>query len=132
MRSRLPACRTAPPAFSPPPRAPACPRPCTSPSAPTSSTCIPTPTAPPSAAAAGGAGGLSSCRLPAGVVGALGAGVSLTLGPAVAPPGVLGKALPPARNVGRGGRRIPPTDMAFARHYRPAVNVVGRPTATGG
>jgi hypothetical protein len=47
-------------------------------------------------------------------------------------PEVFVKALNLARNVGRPVRRVTTIDMDFIRHYRPGVNVVARPTATGG
>ena len=47
-------------------------------------------------------------------------------------PEVFVKALNLARNLGRPVRRITTIDMDFTRHYRPAVNVLARPTATGG
>jgi hypothetical protein len=47
-------------------------------------------------------------------------------------PEVFVKALNLARNVGRPVRRLTTVDMDFIRHYRPGVNVVARPTATGG
>jgi hypothetical protein len=71
-------------------------------------------------------------RLLASVVGGLEGGVYLNLGSAVVMPEVFVKALNLARNVGRRVRRITTIDMDFVRHYRPGVNVVGRPTATGG
>ena len=82
--------------------------------------------------AAIGEGSLRDFYLLAGVVGQLEGGVYLNLGSAVVLPEVFVKALNLARNVGRRVRRITTIDMDFHRHYRPAVNVVGRPTATGG
>ncbi len=82
--------------------------------------------------AAIGEGSLRDFRLLAGVVGGLDGGVYLNLGSAVIMPEVFVKALNLARNVGRPVRRITTIDMDFARHYRPSVNVVARPTATGG
>ena len=79
-----------------------------------------------------GAGSLRDFRLLAGVVGGLDGGVYLNLGSAVVLPEVFVKALNLARNVGRRVRRITTIDMDFTRHYRPAVNVLSRPTATGG
>jgi hypothetical protein len=79
-----------------------------------------------------GAGSLRDFRLLAGVVGGLDGGVYLNLGSAVVLPEVFVKALNLARNVGRRVRRITTIDMDFTRHYRPAVNVLARPTATGG
>jgi ribosomal protein S5 len=82
--------------------------------------------------AAIGAGSLHDFRLLAGVVGRLDGGVYLNLGSAVVMPEVFVKALNLARNVGRPVRRVTTIDMDFIRHYRPGVNVVARPTATGG
>ena len=82
--------------------------------------------------AAIGEGSLRDFRLLASVVGDLEGGVYLNLGSAVVLPEVFVKALNLARNVGRRVRRVTTIDMDFVRHYRPAVNVVARPTATGG
>jgi ribosomal protein S5 len=82
--------------------------------------------------AAIGAGSLRDFHLLAGVVGGLDGGVYLNLGSAVIMPEVFVKALNLARNVGRPVRRLTTIDMDFIRHYRPSVNVVTRPTATGG
>jgi deoxyhypusine synthase len=82
--------------------------------------------------AAIGAGSLRDFHLLAGVVGGLDGGVYLNLGSAVILPEVFVKALNLARNVGRSVRRLTTIDMDFIRHYRPSVNVVTRPTATGG
>ena len=82
--------------------------------------------------AAIGEGSLRDFRLLAGVVGGLDGGVYLNLGSAVVMPEVFVKALNLARNVGRPVRRLTTVDMDFIRHYRPGVNVVARPTATGG
>jgi ribosomal protein S5 len=82
--------------------------------------------------AAIGEGSLRDFHLLAAIVGRLDGGVYLNLGSAVVMPEVFVKALNLARNVGHRVRRITTVDMDFIRHYRPAVNVVGRPTATGG
>lgn len=82
--------------------------------------------------AAIGEGSLRDFRLLAAVVGRLDGGVYLNLGSAVVMPEVFVKALNLARNVGRPVRRLTTVDMDFIRHYRPGVNVVSRPTATGG
>ena len=79
-----------------------------------------------------GAGSLRDFRLLASVVGRLNGGAYLNLGSAVIMPEVFVKALNLARNVGRPVRRLTTVDMDFIRHYRPGVNVVARPTATGG
>ena len=79
-----------------------------------------------------GEGSLRDFRLLASVVGGLEGGIYLNLGSAVIMPEVFVKALNLARNVGRPVRRLTTIDMDFIRHYRPAVNVVSRPTAIGG
>jgi hypothetical protein len=82
--------------------------------------------------AAIGEGSLRDFRLLAAVVGRLEGGVYLNLGSAVVLPEVFVKALNLARNLGHPVRRLTTIDMDFQRHYRPAVNVVARPTAMGG
>jgi len=82
--------------------------------------------------AAIGEGSMRDFRLLAGVIARLGGGVYLNLGSAVVLPEVFVKALNLARNVGNPVRRLTTIDMDFNRHYRPAVNVVDRPTAAGG
>src|SRR5262249_12672458 len=82
--------------------------------------------------AAIGDGRLRDFRLLAAVVAGLGGGVYLNLGSAVVMPEVFVKALNLARNVGHPVRDLTTIDMDFIRHYRPAVNVVARPTAAGG
>jgi deoxyhypusine synthase len=79
-----------------------------------------------------GTGSLRDFRLLAAVVARLGGGVYLNLGSAVVLPEVFVKALNLARNVGHPVRGLTTMDMDFNRHYRPSVNVVGRPTAGGG
>ncbi len=60
-------------------------------------------------------------------------GVVLNLGSAVIMPEVFLKALTVARNVSDGApRRFVAADFDMIRHYRPRVNVVERPTRTGG
>ena len=66
------------------------------------------------------------------VVGTLGRGVVLNVGSAVIMPEVFLKALNLARNLGRPVRGFCAADMDFARQYRPRLNVVERPTVTGG
>jgi len=66
------------------------------------------------------------------VMARLAGGVYLNLGSAVVLPEVFVKALNLARNVGHPVRDLTTIDMDFNRHYRPAVNVVGRPTQAGG
>jgi deoxyhypusine synthase len=82
--------------------------------------------------AAIGAGSLHDFRLLAAVVAGLAGGVYLNLGSAVILPEVFVKALNLARNLGHPVRNLTTVDMDFTRHYRPAVNVVARPTAAGG
>src|SRR5947207_4052781 len=82
--------------------------------------------------AAIGEGSLRDFHLLAGVVARLAGGVYLNLGSAVVLPEVFVKALNLARNVGYPVRDLTTIDMDFTRHYRPAVNVVARPTAAGG
>ncbi|MGD9762727.1 MAG: hypothetical protein AB7V27_03320 [Candidatus Binatia bacterium] len=55
-------------------------------------------------------------------------GVFINLGSAVIIPEVFLKALNLARNVGSRVDQLVTVDMDFVRHYRPAVNVVQRPT----
>jgi hypothetical protein len=60
-------------------------------------------------------------------------GVVLNLGSAVIMPEVFLKALTVCRNVNGGRpRRFTAADFDMIRHYRPRVNVVERPTRTGG
>jgi deoxyhypusine synthase len=82
--------------------------------------------------AAIGEGSLRDFRLLAGAVARLEGGVYVNLGSAVVMPEVFVKALNLARNLGHPVRTLTTVDMDFNRHYRPAVNVVARPTATGG
>ena len=71
-------------------------------------------------------------RILCSVVSQLGGGVWMNLGSAVVLPEVFVKALNLARNLGHRVRGFTTIDMDFIRHYRPGVNVVGRPTAGGG
>ena len=82
--------------------------------------------------AAIGEGSLRDFHLLGGVVARLAGGVYLNLGSAVVLPEVFVKALNLARNLGHPVRDLTTIDMDFNRHYRPAVNVVARPTAAGG
>ncbi|MEN8376137.1 MAG: hypothetical protein ABFS34_11865 [Gemmatimonadota bacterium] len=60
-------------------------------------------------------------------------GVALNIGSAVMMPEVFLKALTVCRNANDGAPRVFVTaDMDMIRHYRPRVNVVERPTRTGG
>ena len=82
--------------------------------------------------AAIGEGSMRDFRQLAAVVGCLERGVYLNLGSAVVLPEVFVKALNLARNLGHRVRHLTTIDMDFQRHYRPAVNVIARPTALGG
>jgi hypothetical protein len=66
------------------------------------------------------------------LVATLRAGVVYNIGSAVILPEVFLKALSLARNLGHAARRFTAVDMDFVRHYRPRVNVVERPTRSGG
>ncbi|NTU59848.1 MAG: hypothetical protein HGA98_02190, partial [Deltaproteobacteria bacterium] len=66
------------------------------------------------------------------VVRELEGGVYLNIGSAVILPEVFLKALTLARNLGREVRHFTTANLDFLQHYRPAVNVVGRPTAGAG
>lgn len=68
----------------------------------------------------------------AAVVGELSGGVVVNLGSAVVMPEVFMKAVNLARNLHRKARNFTAADMDFIRHYRPQMNVVERPTRTGG
>jgi deoxyhypusine synthase len=68
----------------------------------------------------------------AAVVATLSRGVVLNVGSAVMMPEVFLKALNLARNLGRRVRGFCAADMDFIRQYRPRLNVVERPTASGG
>jgi hypothetical protein len=60
-------------------------------------------------------------------------GVALNVGSAVIMPEVFLKALTIARNLNEGApREFVTADFDMVRHYRPRVNVVERPTRTGG
>jgi hypothetical protein len=62
-----------------------------------------------------------------------GGGVVINLGSAVVMPEVFLKALTVARNLNDGAPRgFTACDLDMLRHYRPRVNVVERPTRTGG
>lgn len=82
--------------------------------------------------AALGEGSLRDFRLLTAVVAQLEGGVFLNLGSAVIIPEVFLKALSLARNLGYTVNTITTVDLDFVRHYRPAVNVVARPTQNGG
>ncbi|MGA3083902.1 MAG: hypothetical protein ABSE95_03810 [Thermodesulfobacteriota bacterium] len=59
-------------------------------------------------------------------------GVFLNIGSAVILPEVFLKAVTLVRNLGYPLRRFTTVNMDFIRHYRPATNVVHRPTLEGG
>jgi len=59
-------------------------------------------------------------------------GVYLNIGSAVVLPEVFLKAITLVRNLGFEVRSFTTANLDFIRHYRPAANVVGRPTAAGG
>ena len=68
----------------------------------------------------------------AAVIATLSRGVVLNLGSAVVMPEVFLKALNLARNLGHRVDRFTAADMDFVRQYRPRMNVVERPTMSGG
>jgi hypothetical protein len=83
--------------------------------------------------AAIGDASMTDFRRLAGWLPALEHGVVLNLGSAVLMPEVFLKALTVARNVSDGApRRFTAADFDMIRQYRPRVNVVERPTRTGG
>ena len=82
--------------------------------------------------AAIGAASMADFRTLAGVAQKMNRGVFINLGSAVIIPEVFLKALNLARNVGNRVDKLVTLDMDFMRHYRPGVNVVQRPTQTGG
>jgi deoxyhypusine synthase len=82
--------------------------------------------------AAIGAATMADFHRLASVVARLGRGVVVNLGSAVVMPEVFLKALNLARNLGAKATNFTAADMDFIRQYRPRMNVVERPTATGG
>ena len=66
------------------------------------------------------------------VVRSLEKGVFLNIGSAVILPEVFLKAVTLVRNLGYPLRRFTTVNLDFIRHYRPATNVVHRPTLEGG
>ena len=83
--------------------------------------------------AAIGAASMRDFRRLAAFLPALEDGAVLNLGSAVIMPEVFLKALTVARNVNDGRpRRFVAADFDMIPHYRPRVNVVERPTRTGG
>jgi deoxyhypusine synthase len=78
--------------------------------------------------AATGAASLADFHQLAAIITHLHRGSFINLGSAVIIPEVFLKALNLARNVGHRVGDLVTVDMDFLRHYRPAVNVVQRPT----
>lgn len=84
-------------------------------------------------AAIGDTGHRDFRRLAAGLRGLDDGGVVMNVGSAVIMPEVFLKALTVARNLGDGAPRgFSACDLDMQRHYRPRVNVVERPTRSGG
>jgi hypothetical protein len=84
-------------------------------------------------AAIGDTGHRDFRRLAASLAGLDEGGVVINLGSAVVMPEVFLKALTVARNLHEGRPRgFTAVDFDMQRHYRPRVNVVERPTRTGG
>jgi len=71
-------------------------------------------------------------RTLAAIIATLEQGVYLNVGSAVILPEVFLKALTVARNLGHTLTTFTTVNIDFIRHYRPATNVVDRPTAQGG
>ena len=82
--------------------------------------------------AAIGEGSLRDFHLLTAVVAQLEGGVFINLGSAVIIPEVFLKAIALARNLGHIVNAFTTVDIDFTRHYRPAMNVVVRPTQQGG
>lgn len=82
--------------------------------------------------AAIGSGSLRDFLIFSAMVAELSGGVYINLGSAVIMPEVFLKALSLARNQGHEARPLTTVNMDFIQHYRPGVNVVERPTRTGG
>ena len=82
--------------------------------------------------AALGEGSLRDFHLLTSVVAQLEGGVFINLGSAVIIPEVFLKALSLARNLGHAVNAFTTVDLDFIRHYRPAMNIVTRPTQNGG
>lgn len=79
-----------------------------------------------------GGGSLRDFHRFCAVVRELEGGVFINVGSAVVLPEVFLKALTLARNLGYDVRHLTTANLDFIQHYRPAVNVVGRPTAGSG
>jgi hypothetical protein len=82
--------------------------------------------------AAIGKAGHHDFRVFARLVSELEGGVYLNVGSAVLLPEVFLKALTLVRNLGHEVKRFTTANFDFIRHYRPATNVVHRPTLEGG
>ena len=79
-----------------------------------------------------GEGSFMDFRLFTSVVSDLDGGVYINLGSAVIMPEVFLKALTIARNLGNKVENITTVNMDFIQHYRPAENVLRRPTMAKG
>jgi len=82
--------------------------------------------------AAAGSASHRDFRIFAAVVATLEKGVYLNVGSAVIMPEVFLKATTLARNLGNRLENFTTVNMDFIKHYRPTVNVVHRPTLSGG
>jgi hypothetical protein len=82
--------------------------------------------------AAIGEGSLRDFHLLTAVIAQLEGGVFINLGSAVIIPEVFLKAIALARNLGHTINAFTTVDLDFTRHYRPAMNIVSRPTQQGG
>lgn len=87
---------------------------------------------PSASGAAIGQAGHHDFRLFCRLVSELEGGVYLNVGSAVLLPEVFLKALTVVRNLGHQVKRFTTANFDFIRHYRPATNVVHRPTLEGG
>ena len=83
-------------------------------------------------AAATGQATMSDFNLFTSQVAALEEGVFINLGSAVIIPEVFLKACSLSLNLGHSLRGLTTVNMDFIQHYRPRVNVLGRPTMDGG
>ncbi len=82
--------------------------------------------------AAAGAASHLDFRIFAGALASLEGGVYLNVGSAVIMPEVFLKALTLVRNLGHTVAHFTTVNLDFIQHYRPATNVVHRPTLSGG
>jgi hypothetical protein len=82
--------------------------------------------------AAIGNASLTDFRILCSVVSGLEGGVFINFGSAVIIPEVFLKALTVARNLGHTVEHFVTANFDIIRHYRPQVNIVARPTSTGG